>query len=141
MTTRKTMTCALVAFVAAAALTGCAEASNATPSQTTFPFSGRTLDVRAHETPTDLVAADRKDIKVTLWFDVKGTNPTSSWSLDGKTLELRAGCSGWADCSARFRVEVPHGVKVLRDGRKTDLRGTPSTGTAGTGAASSTGAE
>lgn len=133
MMTRKTMTCALVAFVAAAALTGCANASNATPRQTTFPFSGRTLDVRAHDTPTDLVAADRKDIKVTLWFDVKGTNPTSSWSLDGKTLNLRAGCSGWADCSARFRVEVPREVKVLRDGRKTDLRGTPSTGTGGGG--------
>ncbi|OPG10636.1 hypothetical protein [Microbispora sp. GKU 823] len=127
MTTRKTVGCALAALAAAvmsgSVLSGCSDASKATPVSQTFSFGGRTLDVRAHDTPTDLVATDRKDIKVTLWFDVHGTNPHSSQTLEGSTLDLDAGCSGWADCSARFRVEVPREVKVLRDGRATDLRG------------------
>ncbi|WP_218002104.1 hypothetical protein [Microtetraspora malaysiensis] len=135
--TRKTAMSVLMLFAAAAALSGCADASNATPRSTTFPFSGTTLDVRAHENATDLVAADRDDVKVTMWFDVKGTNPKSSWSLDGNKLNLRAGCNGWANCAARFRVEVPRHVKVLRDGRKTKLVGsaTPSPDTDGTPAA------
>ncbi|WP_218004631.1 hypothetical protein [Microtetraspora niveoalba] len=122
----------LIVLAAATALAGCADASKATPQSTTFTFSGTTLDVRAHEVPTDLVAADRDDIKVTLWFDARGTNPTSSWSLAGKTLNLRAGCNGWADCAAKFRVEVPRHVRVLRDGRKTKLVGTASPGKSGT---------
>ncbi|MBB2742607.1 UNVERIFIED_ORG: hypothetical protein FHR35_002429 [Microbispora rosea subsp. rosea] len=124
MTTRKTVWCALT-VLAAAVLSGCSDASKAAPVSQTFTFSGRTLNVRAHDTPADLVATDRKDIKVTLWFDVHGTNPRSSQTLDGNTLDLNAGCSGWADCSARFRVEVPREIRVLRDGRTTDLRGLP----------------
>ncbi|MFF3667282.1 hypothetical protein [Microtetraspora malaysiensis] len=127
----------LMVFAAVAALGGCANALKAEPRSTTFPFSGKTLDVRANEVWTDLVAADRDDVKVTLWFDVKGTDPTSSWSLDGNKLNLQAGCNGWANCEARFRVEVPRHVKVLRDGRKTKLVGsaTPSPDTDGTPAA------
>lgn len=113
---------AVAACAVLLSLSACANAESAKPEEKVFPFSGTTLDVAAHDTPTDLVATDREDVKVTLWFDVKGTNATSHSSLKNGRLDLKAGCSGLAFCDAKFRVEVPRGVKVLRDGRKTDLR-------------------
>ncbi|MFJ9696324.1 hypothetical protein [Kitasatospora sp. NPDC101183] len=119
---------ALLALVVAALvpLTGCADAGDAKPEEKSFAFSGKTLDVKAHGNRTDLVPADREDVKVTRWFktgDLKVGDIRKVWELDNGTLELRAGCSGLADCDARFRVEVPRGVTVTRDGRPTDLRG------------------
>ncbi|MGW6914612.1 hypothetical protein ACWGB8_12435 [Kitasatospora sp. NPDC054939] len=111
-------------LVLAVAVSGCASVSKATPEEKTFSYAGPTLDVRAHEVATDLVAADRQDIKVTRWFDAKNIGKKEvSWTLDGNTLDLRAGCTGFANCDARFRVEVPRGLTVLRDGRPTDLKG------------------
>lgn len=106
------------------ALTGCSvDAKSAEPAVKTFAFDGRTLDVKTHEIPADLVATDRKDIRVTRWFDAKSGKKRLRWELKGDTLDLEAGCSGLAICDARFKVEVPRGVTVLRDGAKTDLRG------------------
>ncbi|MEE1822524.1 hypothetical protein PUR61_10015 [Streptomyces sp. BE20] len=119
---------AVTAVVLLAAVTGCARAEEAEPESTLFGYAGTTLDVVvAHHVPTDLVTADRQDIKVTRWFkaDVVGTS-TTDWRLEGDTLHLEASCSGLADCDARFRVEVPPHVAVLRDGRATDLKGRPS---------------
>ncbi|UNO43939.1 hypothetical protein KGS77_15110 [Streptomyces sp. MST-110588] len=114
---------ALVALVAVAA-TGCSvDAKNADPAVKTFAFSGRTLDVKTHEIPADLVAADRKDVKVTRWFEAKSGSEHLRWELKDGTLDLEAGCSGIAICDARFKVEVPRGVTVLRDGEPTKLRG------------------
>lgn len=117
---------ALFALAAALApLTGCAAAGDATPEDKTFEFSGTSLDVKSHRIPTDLVAADRKDVKVTRWFD-KGSKMGGSketWQLENGTLELQAQCTGFANCDARFRVEVPRGVTVTRDGKATDLKG------------------
>jgi hypothetical protein len=114
----------LAAALALAGAAGCATASKATPVTTTFPIAAPTLDVRTHDVATDLVASDRSDVKVTRWFATKlATGVRASWSLTGQTLELRAECSGFANCDARFQVEVPHGVKVLRNGRPTKLRG------------------
>lgn len=112
-------------LLALGALTACSvDAKNATPKSTAFAFSGDTLDVRAHGVPTDLVAADRKDVEVTRWFDAKaGSRKTLVWKLHGGTLDLDARCKGLALCDARFRVEVPRGTTVLRDGRPTKLRG------------------
>ncbi|MEV5593209.1 hypothetical protein [Streptomyces sp. NPDC052496] len=105
-------------------LTGCSvNASEATPESKTFPFQGRTLKVKTHEIATDLVAVDRKDVKVTRWFDAAAGSAHLSWELKGDVLDIDAGCSGFALCDSRFRVEVPKGVTVLRDGAKTGLRG------------------
>ncbi|MGW5354298.1 hypothetical protein ACWERV_27740 [Streptomyces sp. NPDC004031] len=106
-------------------LTACSvDAKNATPHSTAFAFSGDTLDVRAHGVPTDLVAADREDVEVTRWFDAKaGSKKTLVWKLHGGVLDLDARCKGLALCDARFRVEVPRDVTVLRDGRPTKLKG------------------
>nr|WP_206314202.1 hypothetical protein [Streptomyces coryli] len=113
------------ALLAVGALTACSvDAKNAEPQHKTFPLPGKTLDVRAHGTPTDLVAADREDIEVTRWFDAKvGSKKQLRWKLDSDTLDLEAGCTGLALCDARFRVEVPRELAVLRDGRPTKLRG------------------
>ncbi|MFH8348631.1 hypothetical protein [Streptomyces sp. NPDC018045] len=115
---------AALAAVAALGLTGCSvDASKATPESKTFPFQGRTLDVKTHEIATDLVAVDRKDVKVTRWFDAAAGSEHLSWELKGNVLDIDAGCSGFAICDSKFKVEVPKGVTVLRDGEKTDLRG------------------
>ncbi|MFD7662862.1 hypothetical protein [Streptomyces sp. NPDC059788] len=117
------LVCAVVPL-AAIGMTGCSvDAKSAEPAVKTFPFEGRTLNVKSHEIPADLVATDRKDIKVTRWFDAKSGKKTLRWELKGDTLDLQAGCRGLAICDARFEVEVPRGVAVLRDGAKTDLRG------------------
>ncbi|MFF2043643.1 hypothetical protein ACFVVX_24815 [Kitasatospora sp. NPDC058170] len=115
---------ALAALASLAAVTGCATASDATPEEKTFGYGGTTLNVRSHEVSTDLVATDRQDIKVTRWFDARvvGRKETS-WVLSDDTLDLQAGCVGIANCDARFRVEVPRNLTVLRDGRETDLKG------------------
>lgn len=119
---------AAVALTSLAAVTGCADAKEATPETKRFSLAGSTLDVRAHGVPTDLVATHRKDVRVTRWFDVgTGAEPHSSWELKGKTLNLNAGCSRFANCDVRFRVEVPKSVKVLRNGRATHLKGTHTT--------------
>lgn len=122
--TARILTCC-VATVLVGGLTACSvDAKSATPEEKTFAFGGETLDVKAHGIPTDLVAGDRKDVKVTRWFDTRaGSSKTLRWELKGDTLDLEAGCTGLALCDARFEVEVPRGVEVLRDGRKTDLRG------------------
>ncbi len=118
---------ALIALVAAALvpLAGCADANDAKPEEKTFAFTGTSLDVRSHGAPADLVATDRQDVKVTRWFDTSGKlgDAKESWTLDGGVLELKAGCNGFANCDTKYRIEVPTGVAVLRDGRQTDLKG------------------
>ncbi|MFB7474428.1 hypothetical protein [Kitasatospora sp. NPDC056184] len=116
---------AVAATVLLAAVAGCAKAADAEPESAVFGFSGSTLNVVArHQVPTDLVAADRQDVKVTRWFKADGIGrERTSWTLEGDTLTLEASCSGFANCDARFRVEVPAHMAVQRDGRATDLKG------------------
>ncbi|WP_327673012.1 MULTISPECIES: hypothetical protein [unclassified Streptomyces] len=52
-----------------------------------------------------------------------GADDEASWELAKGTLDLRAKCSKLANCDVRFKVEVPKSVKVLRNGRPTDLKG------------------
>ncbi|MFJ4597931.1 MULTISPECIES: hypothetical protein [unclassified Kitasatospora] len=126
MISRPKATPALLALAVAALipLTGCAKASDAAPEDKAFEFSGKSLNVKAHGIPTDLVPADRKDVKVTRWFDkAKVGDAKEIWTLEEGTLELQAQCTGLANCDAKFRVEVPRGVAVTRDGKETDLKG------------------
>ncbi|MEU2714863.1 DUF4097 family beta strand repeat-containing protein [Streptomyces sp. NPDC007205] len=109
------------------------------PDHRSFALHGRTLTVDTDNAAIELVAArgnkqgdkqaskqaneqgdkqgDKADaVRVTRWFDGSvaiGSGPTLSWSLDGDRLVLREHCSGlFADCSARYRVEVPSGIGV-----------------------------
>ncbi|MFF8774872.1 hypothetical protein [Kitasatospora sp. NPDC015120] len=120
-----TVVAALALAVLPAAVAGCARAADATPESTVFGYSGSTLNVVSrYHVPTDLVATDRQDIKVTRWFKADGiAEERTGWELEGDTLTLEASCSGFADCDARFRVEVPPHIAVLRDGRATELKG------------------
>ncbi|MGW7448687.1 hypothetical protein [Kitasatospora sp. NPDC054795] len=115
----------VLVVAALVSLAGCADAMDAVPEDRTFEFAGRSLDVKSHGAPADLVAVDREDVKVTRWFDTSGKigSAEESWTLEGGVLELRAGCSGLANCDTKYRVEVPRGVVVLRDGRGTELKG------------------
>ncbi|MDA2805257.1 hypothetical protein [Nocardiopsis suaedae] len=123
---RRTGAAAAVTVAAAVLASGCSlpDATEAEPETTTFPFDGDVLDVQADGTPTDLVAADRGDVEVTRWIDTRGDpDVTSAWSLEDGTLRLDNSCSGVCVYDDRFRVEVPEGVRVLRDGEPTDLKG------------------
>ncbi|MFD0166898.1 hypothetical protein ACFVJH_22530 [Streptomyces decoyicus] len=114
------------AAVAALGLTGCSvDATKATPESKSFPYTGTSLKLTTHEVATDLVATDRKDIKVTRWFDAAAGSERLTWTLKGDTLDIDAGCTGIALCDARFKVEVPKGIAVIRDGERTALTGKP----------------
>jgi hypothetical protein len=113
----------LCSGVVALALAGCASHLEAPPEVRTFPFTGTTLDVESHGVPTDLVASDRTDVKVTRWFSARSGVKDARWELRDGTLDLVAQCGGFANCDARFEVEVPRGITVLRSGHPTDLKG------------------
>ncbi|MEJ3654750.1 hypothetical protein WEH80_17420 [Actinomycetes bacterium KLBMP 9759] len=101
---------------------GCASHLEAMPEVQAFPFTGTTLNVESNGVPTDLVATERTDIKVTRWFSARSGVKDARWSLRDGTLDLVAQCGGFANCDARFEVEVPAGITVLRSGRPTQLR-------------------
>ena len=114
-----TLVVAAAAIAAAFGLTGCSvDASKVTPESKTFAYAGRSLNVTTHEVATKIVAADRRDIKVTRWFDSAAGTAHLTWDLKGNTLDIDAGCSGLALCDAKFRVEVPKGIAVSKDGRQ-----------------------
>lgn len=115
-----TLVVAAVTVAAAFGLTGCSvDASKAKPAVKTFGYVGKSLKLTTHEVATKVVAADRKDIKVTRWFDSAAGSEHLKWTLKGDTLDIDAGCSGIAICDAKFKVEVPKGIAVTKDGEKT----------------------
>ncbi|MGP8300112.1 hypothetical protein [Streptomyces inhibens] len=119
-----TLVVAVAAVAATLGLSGCSvDASKAKPESKSFTYSGKSLKVTTHEVATKVVAADRKDIKVTRWFDSAAGTEHLKWTLKGDTLDIDAGCSGIAICDAKFKVEVPKGIAVTKDGEKTDLTG------------------
>ncbi|MEV5876770.1 DUF4097 family beta strand repeat-containing protein [Streptomyces sp. NPDC052101] len=92
------------------------------PDHRSFALHGRTLTVDSDDAALDIVAAKGTKagtVQVTRWFQgsvVVGHSPTVRWSLQNDRLVLRMHCSGLiADCSARYRIEVPHGVGVTVD--------------------------
>ncbi|MFU9037903.1 MULTISPECIES: hypothetical protein [Streptomyces] len=92
------------------------DAKTAKPESKRFPYTGTSLKLLTHEVATKLVATDRKDIKVTRWFDSAAGTVHLKWTLKGDTLDIDAGCSGLALCDARFTVEVPKHLTVTKDG-------------------------
>ncbi len=119
--TAASVTATAVAFAAVAVLglTGCSvDAKTAKPESKRFPYAGTSLKLQTHEVATKLVATDRKDIKVTRWFDSAAGTVHLKWTLKGDTLGIDAGCSGLALCDARFTVEVPKHLTVTKDGHQ-----------------------
>ncbi|MEU8031375.1 DUF4097 family beta strand repeat-containing protein [Streptomyces sp. NPDC049099] len=97
------------------------------PDHRSFALHGRTLTVDSDNAAIELVAGRGNKqgnkqggkagaVEVTRWFDGSvaiGSGPNLSWSLDHDRLVLREHCSGlFADCSARYRIEVPSGIGV-----------------------------
>ncbi|MEU5837268.1 hypothetical protein ABZ820_26860 [Streptomyces diacarni] len=114
-----TLVVAVMAGAATLGLTGCSvNASEAKPETKTFAYTGESLKLTTHEVATKVVATDRTDIKVTRWFDSAAGNKRLKWDLKGNTLDIDAGCSGIAICDAKFKVEVPKGIAVTKDGEK-----------------------
>ncbi|GHI08064.1 hypothetical protein AQI88_06920 [Streptomyces cellostaticus] len=89
------------------------------PDHRSFALHGHTLTVDSDDAALEIVAAKGKKagtVEVTRWFKgsvTVGSGPKVSWTFKDDRLVLRVHCSGLiADCSARYRVEVPHGAGV-----------------------------
>ncbi|MFD8448210.1 DUF4097 family beta strand repeat-containing protein [Streptomyces coelicoflavus] len=111
--------------VLVAGLSACASASDdKDPEHRSFDLPGRTLTVDTDDSALEVVASDDHAsgrIEVTRWFSgsvAVGSDPETTWKMDGDRLVLRMHCSGIiADCAAKHRVEVPRGIAVkVRDG-------------------------
>jgi hypothetical protein len=115
---------AVVTGVLVAGVSACgADAGDDThPDHRSFALHGRTLTVDTDDSALEVVATDSVKpgtVQVTRWFRgsvVVGDDPTVRWSFKDDRLVLRVHCSGFiADCSARHRIEVPHGIGVKVD--------------------------
>ncbi|MEV5881348.1 DUF4097 family beta strand repeat-containing protein [Streptomyces sp. NPDC052020] len=103
-----------------AGLAACSSPEDDTdPDHRSFPLPGRTLTVDSDDSALEIVAApahERGRVEVTRWFQgtvAVGEAPKVTWSMRGDRLKLRTHCSGVvANCAARHRVAVPHGVSV-----------------------------
>ena len=94
------------------------------PHNAAFSFAGDTLDVRQHGIPTDLVVGVRDDVLVSYRVSAAGGKPRDpELSLAGGVLQLGDPCPPLVFCDARYRVEIPEGITVLRDGEPTDIKG------------------
>ncbi|MFP8905535.1 DUF4097 family beta strand repeat-containing protein [Streptomyces atacamensis] len=127
--TRRSTVRALVAVVLAVAATagvaGCVDAGDVPPEHRAFEVGKEveTLVVEVEDSPVEVVAADRADVRVTRWFDgvAYGGSTGARWSMEGGTLSLGPACSGLASCDIRHRVEVPHRLAVRVEGRNGDV--------------------
>ncbi|GAA2388172.1 DUF4097 family beta strand repeat-containing protein [Streptomyces glaucosporus] len=127
--TRRSTVRALLAVALAVAVTagaaGCVDAGDAKPEHRGFTLGeGReTLTIDVDDSPLELVAADRRDVRVTRWFAglAYGGSTGARWSLKDGTLSLGPNCKGPASCDIRHRVEVPHGVAVRVVGHNGDV--------------------
>ncbi len=131
--TRRSTVRALTAVALAVAVTagaaGCVDADDAEPEHRSFTLGKgeATLTVDVDDSPVELVAADRKDVRVTRWFAgyAYGGSTGAKWSLEDGTLRLGPDCRGPSSCDIRHRVEVPHGVavRVVSDNGDVTARG------------------
>ncbi|WP_406727725.1 hypothetical protein WJ438_28315 [Streptomyces sp. GD-15H] len=110
---------AAAVLVAGLSACGAAAAEDTDPDHRSFNLPGSTLTVDSDDSALEIVAAEGNPsgrVEVTRWFRgtvALGSDPKVTWSLEGDRLTLRTRCSGIvADCSAKHRVEVPHGVAV-----------------------------
>ncbi|ELS52927.1 DUF4097 family beta strand repeat-containing protein [Streptomyces viridochromogenes] len=109
----------VVALVAGLAACGASAAEDKDPEHRSFALEGRTLTVDSDDSALEIVAADAHKagtVEVTRWFQGSvaiGSDPKATWSFQDDRLVLRQKCSGViVDCSAKHRIEVPHGITV-----------------------------
>ncbi|MTE18867.1 DUF4097 family beta strand repeat protein [Streptomyces sp. TRM43335] len=109
----------------AAGVAGCADADDAAPEHRVFELGKdrRALVVDVDDSPLELVATGRRDVRVTRWFDglAYGGSAGARWTFEDGTLSLGPRCAGPASCDIRHRVEVPHGVAVRVVGDNGDV--------------------
>jgi hypothetical protein len=118
------LTGAVVVLVAGLSACGASAGDDTDPDHRSFGLQGRTLTVDSDDSALEIVAAGDNPagkIEVTRWFKgsvVVGNEPEVTWDMRDDRLVLRLKCSGVvADCSAKHRIEVPHGVTVkVQDG-------------------------
>ncbi|WP_112470568.1 DUF4097 family beta strand repeat-containing protein [Streptomyces triticisoli] len=112
-----------VVVVLLAAVTACGgsvEEEDKNPEHRSFALHGRTLTVDSDDSALEVVAVDAHkagSVRVTRWFKgsvLVGQDPRVTWEMkDDDRLVLRMKCSGFiADCSAKYRIEVPRGIAV-----------------------------
>jgi hypothetical protein len=89
------------------------------PDHKSFGLHGRTLTVDSDDAALEIVSARGAragTVQVTRWFQGKvvvGGSPRVSWSFQDDRLKLRLHCTGFiADCSAKYRIEVPRGIAL-----------------------------
>ncbi|WLW55435.1 DUF4097 family beta strand repeat-containing protein [Streptomyces sp. YU58] len=106
-------------LVAGAAACGASAGEDKEPEERSFALAGKTLTVDSDDSALEIVASGdgpEGQVEVTRWFQgtvAVGKDPKVTWSFEGDRLKLRMTCSGVVvDCSAKHRIEVPHGVAV-----------------------------
>lgn len=109
-------------LVAGVSACGASASDDKHPDHRSFALHGRTLGVDSDDAALEIVAVQGNEagtVQVTRWFKGKvvvGGTPKVSWSFQGDRLKLRMHCSGFiADCSAKYRIEVPRGISVKVD--------------------------
>ncbi|MFI2199796.1 DUF4097 family beta strand repeat-containing protein [Streptomyces sp. NPDC020192] len=109
-------------LVAGVSACGSSASDDQHPDHKSFALHGRTLTVDSDDAALEIVAAQGNKagtVQVTRWFEGKvviGSGPRVSWSFQGDRLKLRMHCDGFiADCSAKYRIEVPRGIQVSVD--------------------------
>ncbi|MGW2643601.1 DUF4097 family beta strand repeat-containing protein [Streptomyces sp. NPDC001393] len=113
------VTAVLVAGVSAC---GASASDDKHPDHRSFALHGHTLTVDSDDAALEIVAAQSGKagtVQVTRWFKgrvVVGGDPKVTWSFQDDRLKLRMHCDGFiADCSAKYRIEVPRGTGVTVD--------------------------
>ncbi|MGX4692451.1 DUF4097 family beta strand repeat-containing protein [Streptomyces sp. JNUCC 63] len=116
---------AVVVLLAAVTACGASAEEDKSPEHRSFALHGRTLTVDSDDSALEIVAAGSHkagSVRVTRWFKgsvLVGEGPRVTWEMkDDDRLVLRMKCSGFiADCSAKYRIEVPRGIAVnVEDG-------------------------
>ncbi|MER6733707.1 DUF4097 family beta strand repeat-containing protein [Streptomyces puniciscabiei] len=120
----RTAAMAVVTGALAAGVSACGASAgdDKHPDHRSFALPGRTLTVDSDDADLEIVAAPANKagtVQVTRWFKgrvVVGGSPRVSWSFQDDRLKLRMHCDGFiADCSAKYRIEVPRGIRVTVD--------------------------
>ncbi|MGJ5751159.1 DUF4097 family beta strand repeat-containing protein [Streptomyces puniciscabiei] len=120
----RTAAMAVVTGVLAAGVSACGASAgdDKHPDHRSFALHGGTLTVDSDDADLEIVAAPADKagaVQVTRWFKgrvVVGGSPRVSWSFEDDRLKLRMHCDGFiADCSAKYRIEVPRGIRVTVD--------------------------
>ncbi|SDR23400.1 hypothetical protein [Thermostaphylospora chromogena] len=126
MRTRTARACitAAAAFVLLASLAACDASAETSQENRSFPFSGRSLTIDAHETKLTVVSGSGGEIEVER--SLRGTAAkagNATWSFEGDTLSLSVECTGIVvTCESEHRVRVPKNIEIRVKGTGANTR-------------------